>query len=126
MKRGLFGCLLLIVLLSAGLTELKATRQLLKPIVSHAELASQTVLQGDFEKTAALTEKARAAWEKTRGRFSFLNEQEAVREIDRLYDEAEVFLRSGEKIHCSAAFASLKNQLQALLEDQQLSLPNLL
>ena len=125
MKRGIFGCLMLLVLLLWGFRQMGQVRQELTPIIGNMELASQTILQEDYKKTAALTDGARAAWEDYRLKYSCLSSQQQVRRIDSLYDEVRVFLVAGETIHCSAACAELKNQLLALREDQSLSLPNL-
>ena len=126
MKRGLIGGILMVLLLFAGLTEMKTVRRELNPMADTMEQAAQAVLRGVYKKTAALTAKARAAWEDSHFRFSCLSHQQAVRQIDGLYDEVEVFLQAKEKVHCSAACQALKNQLRALLEDQKLDLPNLL
>ena len=126
MKRGVFGILLLILILFLGLTQMRDSRSNLKPIAADMELASQAVLQGDIKKAAALTDRARAAWEDYRLKFSSLSQQQAVRSVDSLYDEVKVFLIAGETVHCSATCEVLKNQLLALLEDQQLNLLNLL
>ena len=126
MKRGSFGVVLLAGLFFLSLTEARSVRQDLTPVAAYMEQASQTVLRGDIEKTAALTGQARAAWEAWRLKYSSLTQQQEVWEIDRLWEEVEVFLTAGETVHCSAACAELKNQVQALMEDQQLSLHNLL
>ena len=126
MKRGFIGIFLLLLLLFGGLSQIKAAREDLKPIEQTVSLAGQAALAGDWEKTAALTKKARAAWETHILKFSCLAQQQSVREITSLYDEVEVFLAAREAVHCSATCAVLKNQLQALLEDQALELQNLL
>ena len=126
MKRGLFGAILLVLLLAGGLLQRTAAREELSPIAADMDRASQAVLRGDLTKTAALTASSRAAWEQYRLKYSCLTEQQEIRSIDCLFDEAEVFLTAGEKVHCSAACAELKNLLQALKEDQSLSIPHLL
>ena len=125
MKRGVFGCVLLVFLLLLSLTLMRQVRRDLRPIAGDMELASEAVLREDFEKTAALTDGARTAWKEYRLRYSCLSPQQQVRQIDSLYDEVRVFLTAGETVHCSAACEELKNQLLALMEDQQLNLPNL-
>lgn len=126
MKRGAFGCILLIALFFFSLTGIRTAHQELSPIARRMDMASEAALQSDWQKTAALTREARAAWEDYRFKYSCLSQQEDVREIDGLYDEVQVFLKAGESVHCSAACAALKNQLLGLLEDQKLSFPSLL
>ena len=126
MKRGFFGPILLAVILTVSLLIGAAAKKELAPIAGDVDLASETVLQEQWQKTAALTEKSRAAWNEIRMKFSCLSQQQAVREIDSLYDQVEVFLNAEEAVHCSATCADLKNHLQALLEEQKLCLSNLL
>lgn len=126
MKRGTFGILLLLLLLFAGLLESRSVRRDFSPIAYGMEQASQAVRRGDTKKAAALTGQARAAWEDFRAKYSSLTQQQDVWEIDSLWDEVQVFLESGETVHCSAACAELKNHLQAMLRSQQLSLHSLL
>ena len=126
MKRGTFGILLLILLFFAGLSSMRSVREEIRPIAGNMELAAQAALREDYGQTAALTEKARTAWNENHLKFSLLSDQATVRTIDSLYDEVEVFLKAEEKVHCSAACQALKNQLQALMEEQNLSLPILL
>ena len=125
MKRGLFGVILLLCLIFGGLHQIRQVRKDLSPIIGDMELAAQAILQEQDQKTAALTDGARAAWEQYRTKYSCLNDQQQVRQIDSLYDEVMVFLTAKERVHCSAACMALKNQLLALQEDQSLNLPNL-
>lgn len=126
MKRGIFGILLLLLLFFGGLAESRSVRRDLTPIAYSVEQASQAVQKGDTEKTAALAEKARAAWENFEVKYSSLTQQQDVWTINILWDEVQVFLESGETVHCSAACAELKNLLRAMLRDQQLSIQSLL
>ena len=126
MKRGFFGIFLLLLLLFGGLSQGRSARRDLKPIADTMMLAGQAALEENWEQTAALTEKARAAWESCISKFSCLAPQQSVREISALYEEVEIFLKAEEGGHCSAACSMLKNQLLALLEDQALNLQNLL
>ena len=126
MKRGFFGIFLLLLLFFGGLSQGRSARQNLKPIAQTMSLAGQAALEEDWEKTAALTGKARTAWESYTLKFSCLAQQQSVREITALYEEVEIFLKAEEGGHCSAACSMVKNQLLALLEDQALNLENLL
>ena len=126
MKRGTFGAVLLAALFFLCLSEMRFARRELKPMAGQIRQAAEAAALGDYEKTAALTEKAGAAWEKCRGKFSCLSQQQAVRDIDGLYDEVRVFLLAKEQVHCAAACENLKNHLLALLEDQKLCFANLL
>lgn len=126
MKRGILGIFLLVFLFGISLLEAISAARQLRPIEDQLAEASQTALREDTEKTADLTGTARSAWGDYRLKFSCFSQQDAVREIDSLFAQADVFLRSGEMVHCSAACIELKNQLQALLEDQIPNLPSLL
>ena len=125
MKRGIFGCVLLGLLLAFSLQISRQARKEILPIAGEMSQAQEAILREDYKKTAALTDGARAAWEKYRAKYSSLGDQQQIRNIDSLYDEVKVFLTAGETVHCSAACAELKNQLLALLEDQKVNIPNL-
>lgn len=126
MKRGVFGIVLLTAIFFGGLWAGKSARQDLNQAADAMDLAARAVLQGDIEKTAALTLKVRTAWDDNRLKYSILSDQQQVREIDSLLDEAEVFLVAGERVHCGSTCAVIKNRLKSLLEDQQLQLHILL
>ena len=126
MKRGIFGVILLLLLFFGGLLESRSVHRDLAPIAYGMEQASHAVRMGDTKKAAALTGKARAAWEVFETKYSSLTQQQDVWEIDSLWDEVQVFLESGETVHCSAACAELKNHLRAMLQNQQLSIHSLL
>ena len=126
MKRGTFGVIVLLALFAGSFTAMNTVRSQLSPVISRMELASRAAGEGDLQKTAALTEEARAAWETYRLKFSCLSPQESVREIDSLYERVRVYGEAEEPAHCRETCTILKNRLEALLEDQLLTLKNLL
>ena len=126
MKRGIFGICLLIGLLALGIAAMLTAKHQLTPIEEDLGQVSQAALHGDWQKTAALTGKARAAWEDCRDLFSCFAQQEEIHEIDRLYDQLEIYAVAGEKRLCSSIAAQLRNLTKELQEDQLLNLPHLL
>ncbi len=118
MKRGTFGVILLLVILIGSLLCSLMVRNQIGSLTEDLERAAQAALRKDYKETAALTEKVSTAWKKYRMKFSCLSHQDAVREIDSLFAQMEVFQSTEEAACCSAACVMLKNQLQALLEDQ--------
>lgn len=118
MKRGVFGILLLLVIFAGSFLYSFLVKNQICPLIENLEQASQAVLREDLKETAALTEKVSAAWEDYRLKFSCFSHQNSVREIDSLMSEIKVFYTAGELTLCRAACVQLKNQMQALLEDQ--------
>ena len=94
MKRGIFGCVLLALLLAFSLQISRQTGRELLPMAGELALAQEAILREDYKKTAALTDGARAAWEQYRAKYSSLGDQQQIRNIDSLYDEVRVFLKT--------------------------------
>ena len=126
MKRGYLGMALLgaILLLSILISGISARRA--EPIHENLEQAAGAALRGDWQKTAALTGKARAAWEDGKFYFSCFAHQDEVRDIDSLFGQLEIYQSAREGPGCSALCVMLENLTRELQEDQCLNLHHLL
>ena len=81
MKRCRFGAVLLLLLLAATLVTARAGREGPLAVSRLTGQIRQAADQGDWEKTAALTEKAGAAWEQTWKLQRLLHHQEKLMQV---------------------------------------------
>ncbi len=126
MKRGMFGMGILAVLLILCLIFMGTAAVLPREICQNLYEAADTALLGDWEKTAALTEEARAAWEDIRLFYRCITYQDQIQEIDSLFSQLTAYERAQDGGTCGATCLSLADETRALGEDQLLTLWNLL
>ena len=126
MKRGLFGMGILAVLLIVCLIVMGTAAVLPRQLAEDLQGAAEAALAGDWEKTAALTEGARAAWGEIRRFYCCITHQDALQKIDSLFSQLEAYRRAGEAGSYGAACLSLAAQTRSLGEDQLLTLWQLL
>ena len=126
MKRGLFGMGILAVLLIVCLIVMGMAAVLPRQITEDLQGAADAALAGDWEKTAALTEKARTAWREIRPFYCCITHQDALQEIDSLFLQLDAYQQTGEAGSYGAACLSLAAQTRSLGEDQLLTIWQLL
>lgn len=122
MRRGLLGMGILAVLLILCLMIMTAAAVLPRQLAADLQAAAEAALSEDWEKTAALTGKARAAWEEIRLFYCCITSQDEIQEMDSLFLQAAAYVQAEETGSCAAACLSLADQARSLGEDQILTI----
>lgn len=122
MKRCVLGAALLGGLLLLGvLTALWADRTL-SPLERALDQAAEASARGSWAETTALTDGARAEWQKNRYFAGILFSQEAVEEIDGLFARIRLWQREQDRTACACDCLVLRGRLRALADSQSLGL----
>ncbi len=116
MKRCVFGCLLLLALLAAGILSTGAIVSAQEPIRRDLEAAAELAMDMDWEAAACRTDRAKAQWEKNWHFCATLADHTALEEIDSLFAQLETYVAAGDTVSFSAACRSLSRQVEAVGE----------
>ena len=89
MKRCIFGAVLLLCLLAGCLTADSLASRGPERVEKAMGLAAQSAFQGNRQKTAALTDLARAAWEDSKKFQTLIRHEDLVQAVDLLFADLQ-------------------------------------
>lgn len=121
MKRLWIGVGFLAGMLIIGIFITLAFSRLHIPISDALNQASEAAIAEDWEKATALTESARADWEKFRGFTAAVADHEPLEEIDAMFAQLTVLAQQQETAEFAALSAQLARQAQAMADSQSIS-----
>lgn len=121
MKRLWIGVGFLAAILIIGIFITLAFSRLHIPISDALNQASEAAIAEDWEKATALTESARADWEKFRGFTAAVADHEPLEEIDAMFAQLTVLAQQQETAEFAALSAQLARQAQAMADSQSIS-----
>ena len=97
-----------------------------EPTAQALEKASQVTDSGDFDTGIRLAKEAKSAWQAGWRGVAAIADHTPMDEIDSLFEEMEVYIRTGEDVHFSACCAQLSSMIRAVSDAHQLNWWNLL
>ena len=107
MRRGILGLCLLLVLLAMSFWAQRAGDRAASEVSQILYEAAQCAMEEQWQKAAALTEMAAAAWEDTRLLQNMLHNREPVQNVDVLFSQLEAYGRSRDAENYGAVCLSL-------------------
>lgn len=126
MKRSKIGAWLLIVLLIIGMLSSWGMVKYSEPIGKAASQAAEAALREDWVKAEALTQSARARWDKYWGFCAAFADHEPMENINGLFAQLEVYAQSRDAQNFAAVCALLGEDARAIGEAHSLKWWNLL
>ena len=126
MKRCWFGFGLLLILLLGGILTTRTMVSAYTRISASLDAAGDAALEENWEAAGGAFQKARGEWEKRWHVSAVFADHEPMEEIDGLFAQGEMYLRSREPEALAAVCAQLARQAQAMGEAQTCSWWNLL
>lgn len=126
MKRMWVGIVLLLVLLGGSLAVAWAMVSTHDPVIRALETASRAALAQDWQEAGAHVFTARKQWEQNRKYVASIADHSPMEEIDGLFAELAIFLKTREDVHFAATCAQLCKRLRAMEEAHTVSWQNLL
>lgn len=126
MKRSKIGAGLLIFLLVIGLLSSRGMVKFSEPMVENLAQASKAALREDWENALALTQSARARWDKYWGFCAAFADHEPMENINGLFAQLEIYAQSRDSQTFAAVCAQLSQDTKAVGETHSLKWWNLL
>ena len=118
------GLLALLLLASFGAQWL--VRSFHQPTAQDLESAAEAALAGDPVQATAMTQRARARWERHRHWTAALTDHNPMDDVDDLFAEAQVLAENRQTQELAACCRRLMVQIRSVWEDQSLTWWNLL
>lgn len=116
MKRLWIGVGLLLILLALGIGTTVFAVRTHTGISQTLQQASEAALAGKWAQAKALSMDAKTKWENYRKGTAAIADHEPMEEIDDLFSQMEVFLKTRQQIPLSACCASLSVLIEAIGE----------
>ena len=125
MKRLFIGIGLLAVILAAGLLIPEYLEFCHEPIIDDLDRAAELAMDGEWERTAYLTERAEEKWQEKRPVTAAFTDHEPMDEIDGMFAQLELYADAGDSVAFSGTCVYLVSQLDALGDYHELNFWNL-
>jgi len=116
MKRLWIGVGILLVLLALGIGTTVFAVRTHTGISQTLQQASEAALAGKWAEASSLSLDAKTKWESCRKETAAIADHEPMEEIDDLFSQMEVFLKTRQQIPLSACCASLSVLIEAIGE----------
>ena len=126
MKRSRFGAALLVALLLLGFGAQWGIGKCQASVAEDLQKAAETALAEDWEQTGRLIRRAREQWQRCYGFSAALADHDPLEQIDAAFAALAVWQAVEEPAAMAAGCRDLESRIRALIEEQQLSLRNLL
>lgn len=126
MRHFWLGTLLLTALLGLSLWVTGTLDAVHAPIVRDLEAAGEAALAGDWDAAGTLAERAETRWTQKRNMVAALSSHSSIEEIESLFRQLQVYLRSGDPVVYAATCRELACLAQATSEAHQFTWWNLL
>lgn len=126
MKRCWFGFILLVILLLGGVFSSKTLIDNQKEISTHLRQAAEAAADEDWEAAKSTLTAAREKWEKGWHFTASFADHEPMEDIDSLFAQAEIYLRSQNPEALAAVCAELVCSVDDIGEAHALNWWNLL
>ena len=125
-RRFYVGIGILIVLLCLGLLVSAVITGCQLPMAETLDAAARAADAGDFQRGITLAREAGEAWYTHWKGVASVADHTPMDEIDSLFSEMEVYIRTEEPVHFSACCAQLSSLLRAVSDAHTLSWWNVL
>ncbi len=126
MKRIIWGCVILGVLLVLAVLFSVQMNRIHAPLSQCLQEAAQAAAEGNWDAAEHLAGNAAAAWERCKHFTAALADHSPMDEIDGLFSELTVYLEEREMPHFAATCRHLAKLTEAMTENHALSWWNLL
>lgn len=126
MKRLWVGIGLLLLLMGVGVFTAGAMKNVHTPVSQLLEQASEAALDEDWESAERLSSDAQRQWQKHWRATAAVADHEPMEEIDSLFAEITVYLRSREDVHFAASCQNLSRLVKAVGEAHTINWWNLM
>lgn len=126
MKRGIFGIVLLAVLLGAGMFVAGDMAQRHTPIQAALRVAALLAEQNQWEDAEIYQQRAESLWKKSWCLDAAAADHTPMEEIDGSFLRLRVYLREQEKTDFTAEIRALERRVQAMTEAHTASWWNVL
>lgn len=114
MKRSIFGFILMLVLLGAGIGTAVGMEKRHAPIAEDLAAASRCALDGDWENARFHLGQAEAAWQRDWRCDAALTDHQPMEDIDSLFSQAAVYGALQDTGEFSAGCLELERRVEAL------------
>ena len=125
-RRFYIGIGILITILCLGLLVSAVITDCQLPMAETLDAAAQAADAGDFRQGIALAATARESWKNHWKGVASVADHTPMDEIDSLFSEMEVYIRTEEPVHFSACCAQLSSLLRAVSDAHTLNWWNIL
>ncbi|MBQ6996804.1 MAG: DUF4363 family protein [Oscillospiraceae bacterium] len=126
MRRLWIGVGFLIVMLAVAIALTVAFDRIHRPLSERLEEAASLAMAQEWEKATALTQRARADWEKYRELIAAVADHEPLEEMEKRLDLLTVYAQLHRTGDFSATCIEVSAMADAMLESQQLTWWNFL
>ena len=126
MRRLLLGTTILAVLLAGGSLLCQTMEDIHAPIAADLQRAGLAALAEDWATAQDLLTHAAVRWDTFRRITATFADHTPMDEVDGLFQELQVYVRTRENPHFSAICAHLQTRIQAIWENHRLTWQNLL
>ena len=126
MARSRFGAVLLAVLLLLGFAAQWGIAKCQRSVAEDLAGAAQAALEEDWEETDRLVHRAQAQWQRSYCITAALADHDPLEQVDAAFAVLTVWQEAQDPVAMAAGCRDLESRIRALMEEQQLSVRNLL
>lgn len=126
MTRGIIGCLLLVLLLAAGLFVQWAVSSLQSPITGELTQAAQAAAREDWDTARLHQETAQRGWHRVWHLMAAFADHAPMEDVDSLFARLPAYAAQEETAEFAASCRELARRIRAMYEAHSLTWWNLL